>query len=113
MNPAAREAAWVLLSDLFVDTEHSPEFLRSLGFALEGTGFTADEIESILKTEVAPVCGRWMRWPSIGPWPAFDPDWVKRTIANYRRRPRFFRLGLWGLPGVREDWKIVRAAMEA
>ena len=113
MNASARQRVWFLLSDLFVDTEWSAEDLRAIGTALKHTGFSANEVEAILRTEVAPVCGRWMRWPSIGPWPAFDPDWVNESIEKYLRRQPIFRLGLWGLPGARRDWRVVRNAMEA
>jgi len=113
MNVSARRRVWLLLSDLFVDTEWSDEELRAIGAALKQTGFSANEVEAILRGEVAPVCGRWMRWPSIGPWPAFDSDWVNESVEKYLHRPPFFRLGLWGLPGVRRDWKVVRDAMES
>ena len=116
MNASAKEQVWFLLSDLFVDTEWSERELRGIGVALRDTGFSSKDVEKILRAEVAPVCGRWMRYPSIGPWPMFDREWVRLNIQKYLERPwyimPFFGGGLWGLGSVKRDWTIVRAAME-
>ena len=112
MDFGTRHRVWYLLSDLFVDTELTDEQLCRIGVALKQTGLSSNDVEKILRREVAPVCGAWMRWPSIGPWPAFEPEWVKESIERYLSRPALFRLGLWSYPGVRRSWKIVRAEME-
>lgn len=60
MSTSAREAVWVLLSDLFVDSENTERDLRAIGQALKKTGFSVGEVKLILRKEVAPVCGKWM-----------------------------------------------------
>jgi hypothetical protein len=108
MTVSARHKVWFILSDLFVDTEWSIEDLRRMGISLKGTGFSASEIEAILRTEVAPVCF----WGLIGPWPDVDQDWLIESIEKYLRRPSLFRRKTWGFPSAREKWKVVRYAME-
>lgn len=117
MDENSKEKVWLLLSDLFVDTEHSDRELREIGVALKGTGFSADDVETILRKEVAPVCGAWMRYPTVGPWPMFDPDDLKQRIRAHLNRPwyksTFVSIGLSGLPGLKSSWKVVRDAMES
>jgi hypothetical protein len=116
MTTPSREAVWMLLSDLFVDTEHTREDLQVLGKSLQATGFAVDEIEAILRREVAPVCGEWMRHPgAIGPWPAFEAQALKERIEARLRKPWYkrpwFRPGLALLPGVQREWKLLRHAI--
>ena len=115
MDETAQERVWLLLSDLFVDTVHTERGLREIGVALKRTGFSADEVERILRKEVAPVCGRWMRYPTIGPWPMFDPEDLKQRIRAHLNRPWYkpplIGVGLFGLSDVKRSWEIVRAAM--
>ena len=47
MNLKPREAVWILLSELFVDTELAKEDLHAIGTSLQETGFSVDEIEAI------------------------------------------------------------------
>jgi|SRR5690348_12900356 hypothetical protein len=116
MDESAKEKVWVLLSDLFVDTVHTERELTAIGAALKGTGCSADDVEKILRKEVAPVCGRWMRYPTIGPWPMWDPEDVKQRVRAYLNRPwykpRLMGMGLFGLSDVERSWEIVRHAME-
>jgi hypothetical protein len=114
MNPNPRESVWLLLSELFVDTQHTQQDLLDIGRSLRETGFSVDEVETILRREVAPVCGRWMTYPgAVGPWPMFDAQDLKTRIEDNLRkpwyRPPFFRTAL--MPGVRREWAIVRNAM--
>src|SRR4051794_6777995 len=112
-----RESIWRLLSDLFVDTTHTDDELRRLGIALGKTGYSAEEVERILRYEVAPVCSRWMRWPgAIGPWPGFGKD-LEARIREYVERPwykppLFRHSGLWLRPEVRRAWSIMKGAMK-
>jgi hypothetical protein len=116
MTISSREAVWMLLSALFVDTENTQEDLHVLGKWLHATGFSVDEIEAILRREVAPVCGEWMcHIGAIGPWPAFEAQELKeRIVARSRKpwyKPPWFRPGLVLLPGVQREWNLVRHAM--
>ena len=117
MSVDTRESVWWLLSDLFVDTARTDDELRRLGVALKKTGFGADEVERILRREVAPVCGRWMAHPgAIGPWPQFDRHGIEARIHAYVQRPWYkgplFGAPLWLFPGVRREWSVVKRAME-
>lgn len=101
MTPSSREAVWVLLSELFVDTEHSKQDLLAMGRALQEIGFSAEVIETILCREVAPVCGR-----------AQDlKDRIESRLCKPWYKPPFFNAGLVLMPGVKRDWEIVRNAM--
>ena len=116
MNLKSRQAVWILLSELFVDTEHAKEDLLAIGTSLQGTGFSVDEVEAILRREVAPVCGRWMTYPgAIGPWPMFDAQELKTRIGRHLckpwYKPPFFSTSLMLMPGVKRDWATVRSSM--
>lgn len=116
MNRAPREAVWLVLSELFVDTEHTQKNLYAIGSLLQETGFSIDEIATILYREVAPVCGRWMLYPgAIGPWPAFEEQDLKKRIQAHLQKPWYepplLHRGLMFMPGVRRDWKIIQNAM--
>ena len=117
MTESAKEKVWFLLSDLFVDTDHPERELREMAVALKRTGFSTDEVEKILHHEVAPVCGRWMRYGgAIGLWPMFDQAALKQRIHKHLVRPWYkpplVNTGLLGLSSVQRDWEIVRDAME-
>ena len=117
MSVNTRESVWWLLSDLFVDTTHTEDELRRLGVALRKTGFGADEVERILRREVAPVCGRWMTHSgAMGPWPQFDRQAIEARIRAYVQRPWYkgplFGAPLWVFPGVWREWSVVKRAMQ-
>jgi hypothetical protein len=116
MNLKPREAVWILLSALFVDAEHAKEDLRAIGTSLRETGFSADEVEAILRREVAPVCGQWMTYPGAsGPWPVFEAEELMTRIGRHVckpwYKPPFFSTGLMFMPGVKRDWATVRSSM--
>jgi hypothetical protein len=83
---ARRRRAWILLSELFVDTEgHTPN-VRRIAHDLIQTGFDVHELEHIWEDEVAPafdsgLLGLW------GPWPDVDPAWIEegRLVARIER----------------------------
>jgi hypothetical protein len=112
----SRQAAWVLLSELFVDAENTKKDLHAIGRSLQKTGFSVKEVETILRREVAPVCGRWMSYPgAIGPWPMFDEQELKEKIEKHLHKrwykPPLFHTGLMLMPGVKREWEILRNAM--
>jgi len=118
MNTRSREAVWILLSGLFVDTKNTAKDLLALGRALQKTGFSVEEIETILRREVAPVCGQWIVYPgAIGPWPMFDEQDLQKRIEEHLRKPWYkpplFNAGLMLMPGVKREWKIVRNAVRS
>ena len=109
------EKIWILLSNLFVDTEYSVDELIMLGKAIKSTGASVKEIEGILKYEVAPVCGKWMRYPTIGPWPMFDEIDLLPRIQKHIERPWWLppliKNGLFSLGHVKKEWEIVKTAI--
>lgn len=111
----SHEKIWILLSELFVDSEHSVDELMMLGKALKQTGCPVDEIEKILKYEVAPVCGSWMRYPTVGPWPMLEEKdlllRIQKNIARPWYRPALIKNGLLGLGHVKKDWELVKASI--
>jgi hypothetical protein len=114
--PPERDEAWHALSELFVDTEHSTAELEALGRRLRSLGIHAATLENILREEVAPVAGLWMRWPTVGPWPSFDRDHLAMKIRAHIARPWFAppfgARTLASYPGIAEDWGVVRGALE-
>ena len=52
-----RLAAWTVLANLFLDTEHTDEIWLCLARNLRETGYLRAELEDILLREVAPVFG--------------------------------------------------------
>lgn len=116
MSTKPREAVWILLSELFVDTAHTKKDLLAMGKSLRETGFSVEEVETILRREVAPVCGQWMLYPgAIGPWPMFEAQALKEKIEERLRKPWYkrplFTTGLMLMPGVKREWEILRNAM--
>lgn len=118
MSTKSREAVWILLSRLFVDTENIDQDLLVIGRSLKKTGFSVNEVETILRREVAPVCGQWMLYPgAIGPWPMFDEADLKKKIKERLSKPWYkpplFHTGLMLMPSVKREWEIVRNAMRS
>jgi len=114
--PPRREEIWHALSELFVDTEHSTAELEALGRRLRTLGSDTTTLETILREEVAPVAGSWMRWPTVGPWPGFDREHLAAKIRAHIARPWFAppygTRTLASYPGIAEDWSVVRGAFD-
>jgi len=108
-----REDVWWLLSDLFVDTTRTEDDLLRLGKSLAKFGFSIIELEQILKKEVAPVAGRWMNYPTVGPWPCFDREDLERGIQENLRRPWYAkrRWGLFNPSWLVREWSVVKRGL--
>ena len=107
-----REKAWLLLSDLYVDTEYTEAQLVRLAKALAVLGFSLRELTYILKKEVGPVAGSWMCRPgTIGPWPAFDEEDLKKGIIENLKRPWYKkqRRCLLGILATWKRWSTVKS----
>lgn len=76
-----RQAVWIALSDLFLDTDVTL-FYASVAKTCAESPFTLDELYRILMHEVAPVC-----YPNllavVGEWAGFDDVWLVKEIASY------------------------------
>lgn len=106
MDLDTRRRAWAALSELFFDTEVSVEWVAR---QLRDTGLSLAEIETILKSEVAPVLGANLL-SVAGVWDAFDLTPVEARFRAGRSRPTL--LGHLALRMIREDWAAVLARLQ-
>lgn len=100
-----RRAAWEALSELFLDTEPEPEVIAR---QLRSTGFSAAELDAMLRGEVAPVLGGNLL-SVVGVWDAFDLAPVEARFLAGRRSPTL--LGRLGCHLIRDDWAQVMARL--
>ena len=78
-----RVQVWDAFSELFLDSYRTEEELQHLAEIIADSPFSNDELEHILRQEVAPVCaGNLFCWPG-GEWLMFPPD---ELIAGCLRR---------------------------
>ena len=107
-----RLPVWEALSDLFLDTELQPTDLEHMGRILAESPYTFDEIETILYSEVYPVC-IWNRRSVAGEWAGFDRSWLQEAILRHQESwikiPRCLQMGHWM---IREHWQIVKKELE-
>lgn len=88
---AARQAVWLALSELYLDTETDEDDYRRIAAELAASGYDLPTLESILLREVHPVAVYNMMSP-VGEWSGFDPDTLYARIRARLRRPRWLRL---------------------
>jgi len=109
-----REALWLALSELWLDTELQPFQHAHMAEVIRASGLPLDELEAILLYEVAPAV--WQNAHCVaGVWTGFDPDWLiaacrrnreKRGKRWYRLRCRLLRKPMLG--PVEKDWQQVK-----
>ncbi|MBK8268084.1 MAG: hypothetical protein IPK83_07160 [Planctomycetes bacterium] len=80
-----RRIAWEGLSSLFLDTEFDDAQNRQIAEQLRGTGFTGEELEAILETELAPLLYRNLH-STAGEWSGFDLKWIEESIRTGRHQ---------------------------
>lgn len=112
MEPAPdltrRREVWELLSELFLDTELLPDDFRRIAAGLHNSGFVLQELESMLRCEVAPVLGGNL-FSVAGVWDAFDLWPVERRYQTGKTRPSV--LGQAACRLVRNDWERVKVEL--
>ncbi|KAF3005262.1 hypothetical protein E8E14_006157 [Neopestalotiopsis sp. 37M] len=85
---------YVLLADLFLDSELRPEDARCLAGAIQPTDFTIAEIEHKIKAHLFPVL-----YPNLagaaGQWAGFDEDWLLPKIDDARRKEGSYVHDIW------------------
>ncbi len=110
---------WQSLSDLFLDTELSATDIKHIADNIRRAGFSANEAEEILRTEVAPVFWTNLCKPA-GEWAPWSKEQVCELVCEkLRTRPRT-RLFSWfynwisrrQMSLVKSDWLRVRACLE-
>lgn len=111
-----RERVWLALSDLFLDTDVTLSF-DYIERELLASPYTLDDIDLILRDEVAPVC-----LPNLydvaGAWAGFHHDWLFPEIRAHLARPAWRR---WlarractrGLKVMVTEWPGLRARIVA
>lgn len=87
---AAREAVWLALAELWLDSEIDTATLDSIVRSLRDSGLALAELERIFFCEVAPVV--WLNaWSVAGVWDAFDPQWLRAECRRNQMRGRWHR----------------------
>lgn len=87
---AAREAVWLALAELWLDSETDAATLDSIVRSLRDSGLALAELERIFFCEVAPVV--WLNaWSVAGVWDAFDPQWLRDECRRNQMRGRWHR----------------------
>ena len=87
---ASREAVWLALSDLWLDTETTTTTLDAIVRTLRDSGLPLAELERIFYYEVAPVVWR-NAWSVAGEWSGFDPQWLAEECRRNQQRGRWHR----------------------
>lgn len=111
-----RVAAWLALSELFLDTALDDADIASIARRLRETGIPARELEYIYEQEVAPACWRNQTAVPGGAWTSFDEKWLVEAIMLAQRRQSLWHQWLWvkrlnikrWTALTREEWSRVR-----
>lgn len=115
---ARRLPVWVALSELFLDTEFKEIACGYVAERLRCSGFELQELEDILRDEVAPafrpnllVAGEWRGWS-----PDEVPGIVLRHLEKQSNGPRLpsilrRRWQKWTMEPVAKDWDKVKSIL--
>jgi hypothetical protein len=99
-DPSAREAVWIALSDLYLDTD-TESSIEPCAERLAESPFANDELKRILFEEVHPALVANLL-SVAGAWAGFDPDWlcarIRRQQASAWQLRWFWRRVLTGVP---------------
>jgi hypothetical protein len=117
-----RERAWIVLSELFRDTETQSFEYDDIARTLLAEGLTSAQAEAILFGEVAPVFGK--NLVSVaGNWTGWSDEFVVREMHvhlarhQYSKWPRLFSLdgwlSAWLKHGLAQDWAQIQRRMDA
>ncbi|MCW7538418.1 hypothetical protein OOT46_11260 [Aquabacterium sp. A7-Y] len=82
-----RAPVWIALSDLFVGKELQDYDIRSIADRLLESGFTLDDIESILRDEVAPVFGSNLGALAVTEMEGWNDAAVIEAVSQYLSHP--------------------------
>lgn len=101
-----RHLIWEALSELFLDTQLQPHEHEWIAEVLAQSPYTEDELEWILRHEVAPLLG--INLLNIaGEWTGFNPDWIEHQILQGRKKWVSWLSGLTGIRMVRKEWQLI------
>lgn len=111
MQAATREDVWLMLSDLWLDTELDQRWLAGIADVLRRSGLSRAQLEAILLYEVAPVV--WLNhWNFTGVWGGFDSQWLLAGCRRNQQRGRWHRykcrLLRWPMTyGCQSEWQQI------
>lgn len=105
-----RRPVWRQLSRLFLDQELDDIVYRSIARTITESGYTAEEVEQILWSELFPVLECNLRDPA-GIWDGFDMEWVECEILQ-RRGDRTPMAQPQSASRIRDKWAEVCRRLE-
>jgi hypothetical protein len=105
-----RRWVWQALSDLFLDEQITEDTLHYIARVVAECGYSADELEAIYRTEVAPAVA-FNAFDPAGTWGYFDTVWLEGRIL--RRRGLGYWFNRWivsPLPirALRQQWRKLK-----
>ena len=74
-----RLKVWQAMSELFLDTEIDVITYKYIASSVTESGYSADEIKSILWNEVFPVLESNLR-SVAGVWEGYSPEWLEKHL---------------------------------
>ncbi len=110
-----RTPVWCALSNLFLDTELQTCDHRHIASVITEAGYTPDEAETILRTEVAPVFHMNLR-AVAGDWASWDEEDVAGMVIQRLDTPVWWQKIGWlrniilnrHMALVAGDWREIR-----
>jgi hypothetical protein len=93
-----RLKAWKLLSELYLDTDHTDADLGRIADELRPLGFSAEELADMFRCEVAPACVV-NQYAMSGEWAGFEEEWLVQRATRlgpvYHKISRIPGYGPW------------------
>jgi len=75
--------AYIILSDFFLDTEHTPEDLQYLSDSLRALGIPTATLHHMLRYDLFPIL--YPNFLSVaGVWSGFNEDWLLQNVQDRR-----------------------------
>lgn len=114
-----RTPVWLLLSELWLDTELDAADLARIAAGLRQSPYTPDQLQRIALYEVAPAV-RANLHSVAGEWAGFNPVWLRRQIVSHAPDPDGYqhpslrqRLRAWADARHlhRAGWPVIRAKL--
>lgn len=81
---AQRRPLWIVLSELFLDTELTPADWARIAQVMADSGLSVRELRAVYVREVAPVVAANLRTVA-GVWSGFDEEWLCAQIIRRLR----------------------------
>lgn len=108
---AAHEDVWLLLSELWLDTQLDALSHARIAAGLRESNLGVEALQQIFLYEVAPLL--WLNhWSVAGVWDGFEPQWLIAGCQRNQQRGALHRLRcrLMRTPmtyACRDDWQAI------